>query len=245
MRSLGVIPVRMGSSRFPGKPLVPIHGIPMMDWVVGAAIDAGLDEVVIATCDPEIVEHCKRRGFRTVMTSAEHQRASDRTAEAADVVEQHGGRQFDVVVMIQGDEPMVSSSMIRRANRALDGGITEVANLAGPILSQSEFEDPNCVKVVASEDGRALLFSRSPVPWGALQQGRAYRQVCVIPFRRDALREFIRLPPSSLEIAESIDMMRLIEHGRIVRIVRIEEVTYPVDTPDDLRRVEELLPPRC
>lgn len=245
MRTLGVIPVRMGSSRFPGKPLASIHGTPMVDWVVRATRDAGLDEVVVATCDEEIRLHCARHGTPCVMTSVSHQRASDRTAEAADIVESLNRSRYDVVVMVQGDEPMVTGQMIQRAISALEDSSVDVVNLAGRIATRDEFEDPNCVKVVCAEDGNALFFSRSPIPWGGLEQAGAYRQVCVIPFRRQALKEFVSMAPSRLEVEESIDMMRLLERGRPIRIVLTDEITFPVDTPADLARVERALSPSC
>lgn len=215
----------------------------MVEWVVRATRDAGLDEIVVATCDEEIHLHCARLGTPCVMTSATHQRASDRTAEAADIVESRNHTHYDVVVMVQGDEPMVTGPMIRKATCALEDPSIDVVNLGGRIATRKEFEDPNCVKVVCAENGDALLFSRSPIPWGAVGHTHAYRQVCVIPFRRQVLQDFVSMSPSRLEIEESIDMMRLVERGRQVRIVLTDEVTYPVDTPADLIRVERALDP--
>src|SRR5215210_5351113 len=150
--------------------------------------------------------------------------------------------------MIQGDEPMVTPRMIAAAVAPLfEDASVSCVNLARRITRREEYFDRNTVKVVTNVRGDALYFSRAPVPEGAFTlEGEGtrppvYKQVCVIPFRRDFLREFARLPQTPLERAESIDMLRAIEHGRPVRLVEIEEETHAVDTPEDLRLVEALL----
>lgn len=236
---VAVIPVRMASSRFPGKPLAALLGLPMIEHVYRRARRCSqLDEVYVATCDDEIRAVAEGFGAKVILTSPCHERATDRVAEAA--------RHFaaDIIVMIQGDEPMITPGMIESALDAIrsDPSISCV-NLVHRITSEEEFIDPNTIKVVADLKGDALYFSRAPIPNVRFEQTAAslFKQVCVIPFRRAGLEEFARLAPTPLEIAESIDMLRFIEHGRSVRLVETEVTTHAVDTPADLRLVERLM----
>lgn len=242
-RVVAVIPARMGSSRFPGKPLATLLGRPMVEHVLRrAAMCDLLDAFYVATCDEEIRAEVERLGGEVIMTSAGHERASDRVAEAAERFE------AEVVVMIQGDEPMVTPSMIEASVAPLfEDASVSCVNLARRIDRREDYLDRNTIKVVSNVRGDALYFSRAPIPEGAFAHEapevspRVFKQVCVISFRRDFLREFARLPQTPLERAESIDMLRAIEHGRPVRLVEIEEETHAVDTPEDLRVVEALL----
>ena len=242
MHVIGVIPARMGSSRFPGKPLAPIHGVPMIGHVYfRSAKAAQLDAVYIATCDEEIADYARSIGAPVVMTSAAHERASDRSAEAVEHVEQATGRRVDVVVMIQGDEPMVLPSMIDDAVEALlADDRAPVVNLVGRLTTDEDLRDPNEIKVVVDRENFALYFSRAPIPYVRDRQGdvSGLKQVCIIPFRREFLRTFNALPATPLEIAESVDMMRVLEHGYRVKMVEARGETISVDTPDDLRDVE-------
>lgn len=240
MRIVGVIPARMGSSRYPGKPLVPILDRPMVEHVfLRAKLASTLDQVYVATCDEEISDIVRGFGGQCMMTSPKHQRASDRTAEVAESLS------ADVVVMIQGDEPMARPEMIDVAVRGLlESEGAACVNLAGPIQGFEELADPNTVKVVVGRDGTALYFSRQPIGLnsaGSFPTGAVRRQVCIIPFRREALLTYAQLTATPLEEAESIDMLRLLEHGYRVHTVTIEDRTYPVDTPADRDSVEELM----
>ena len=237
-RIVAVIPARMGSSRFPGKPLAPLHGRPMIEHVMRrVALCSSLDTVHVATCDEEIRDAVVAFGGSVIMTSAAHERASDRVAEAAEHL------RADIVVMVQGDEPMVVPEMILAAVAPMIGDPSlACVNLVRRIYSADEYLDSNTIKVVTTPNGDALYFSRSPIPAvGAMHLARfpVFKQVCVIPFRHAFLREFARLPPTPLERAESIDMLRALEHSHRVRVVETEADTHAVDTPDDLRRVEE------
>jgi len=242
MKIAAIIPARMGSSRFPGKPLAPILRCPMIEHVYRRTmLCQALADVIIATCDTEILESVEAFGGKAIMTSAAHERASDRVAEAA------AGLDADVIVMVQGDEPMTYPEMIEESLASFLGGDEEevaCVNLTTRIMSQKEFEDPNTIKVVMDRDGYALYMSREPIPTLHLQdfdQVQAFKQVCIIPFTAAALQEFIQLDPTPLEVAESIDMMRFIEHGHRVKMIETSFSTHAVDTPDDLKRVEELL----
>jgi 3-deoxy-manno-octulosonate cytidylyltransferase (CMP-KDO synthetase) len=239
-RIVAVIPARMGSSRFPGKPLATLLGRPMIEHVVRrAAMSDALDAVYVATCDEEIRSVVEGFGGSVLMTSAAHERASDRVAEAAERVE------ADIVLMIQGDEPMIAPGMIVAALAPmLQDASVACVNLTRRILSREEYVDPNTIKVVMNACGDALYFSRAPIPainFARIEVAPVFKQVCVIPFRRDFLREFARLHPTPLEQAESIDMLRVVEHGGRVRLVETEVDTHAVDTPEDLRLVEALM----
>jgi 3-deoxy-manno-octulosonate cytidylyltransferase (CMP-KDO synthetase) len=241
MNIVAIIPARMGSSRFPGKPLAPLHGVPMLGHVYSRTRrNARLSAVYIATCDAEIRAYSRSIGAECVMTSSAHTRASDRTAEAADIIERGSGR-IDAVVMVQGDEPMLVPSMIDEAIAPLADRTVQVVNLMAAI-EPDEAADPNEVKVAVDCRSNALYFSRHPLPW---QNGSAdtpiYKQVCVIPFRRAFLSTFAALEPTPLERAESIDMLRALEHGYAVRMARTAHVTCSVDTPADLAHVSCLM----
>ena len=233
----------MGSSRFPGKPLTPIHGKSMLDWVVSNAVEAvGRDNTFVATCDFEITNEAKKLGVRAIMTSDQHVRASDRTAEAVDVLETEG-HTIDSVLMLQGDEPTILASELLSAIHRLDcDSRVEIVNLIGPIASAAEWNDSNSIKVVVDRSGTALYFSRLPIPHGAgVQTGSLMKQVCAIGFRREALALFAGMSPSALEEAESIDMLRWLENGRTVHLEPIMVRTHPVDVPKDVPVVERIL----
>jgi 3-deoxy-manno-octulosonate cytidylyltransferase (CMP-KDO synthetase) len=241
MKIVAIIPARMGSSRFPGKPLAPIMGRPMIEHVYRRSILCqALNDVYVATCDKEIFETVEAFGGKAIMTSAIHERASDRVAEAA------AGQNCDVIVMVQGDEPMIYPEMIEEALIPFIDGHQEImcVNLAARIKDEKEFKDPNTIKVVMDRHGFALYMSREPIPTLHLQdfhQIAAFKQVCIIPFTAAALNEFGQLAPTPLEVAESVDMMRFIEHGIKVKMVETTFTTHAVDTPKDIKRVEELL----
>jgi 3-deoxy-manno-octulosonate cytidylyltransferase (CMP-KDO synthetase) len=234
----------MGSSRFPGKPLKDILGMPMLGHVYfRAKLSTSLQEVYIATCDQEVADYAASIGAKCIMTKDTHERASDRAAEAMLKIEQNGSRS-ELVVMIQGDEPMITPEMIDMAVEPFrtDQNI-QVLNLMAPILSEEEHQDPNCPKVVVDSNNFALYFSREPIPsakkWNGKDPRAKWKQVCIIPFTRDFLLTFNELTPTPLEIVESIDMNRVLEHGFKVKMVPEEVETYPVDTPQDLERVKE------
>lgn len=243
MKIIGIIPARMASSRFPGKPLAKICGLEMLGHVyLRSKMCSRLDEVYVATCDPEIEHYIKSIGGKTIMTKLTHERASDRCAEALEKIECEIGKKVDIVVIIQGDEPMTFPSMIDQAIEPMIKDKTiKVVNLMGPIESIEELTDPNEVKVVIDQNNYALYFSREPIPSlkKTTQKITIHKQVCIIPFRRDFLYEFNQLPSTPLEQIESIDMLRVLENGQKVKMVKIDQQTYSVDTPEDLAFVEK------
>ncbi len=245
MNIIAIIPARMASSRFPGKPMALIHGIPMIGHVYQRArMCPTLSETYVATCDREIFDYIQGIGGKAVMTADTHERASDRTAEAMLKVEQETGKKMDIVVMVQGDEPMITPEMIDLAIAPMikDTSIN-VVNLMARMKTIEEFEDPNEVKVVVDLDNNALYFSREPIP--SRKKGVTnvpmLKQVCIIPFRRDYLLKFNTMPQTPLERIESVDMMRILENGEEVKMVMTDADTLSVDTPGDLERVTKLM----
>lgn len=245
MKIIGIIPARMSSSRFPGKPLAKIRQIPMVGHVYyRSKMSKVMEQVYVATCDKDIQQYCLDNKINVVMTKDTHERASDRAAEAMLKIEQSTGQKADIVVMIQGDEPMLVPRMIDLVvEPMLQDEYILVVNLMSKLKTRTEHEDSNEVKVVVDNDSFALYFSREPVP--SRKKGAKdipmYKQVCLIPFRRDFLLKFNELAPTPLEIIESVDMLRVLEHGYKVKMVISNYDTYSVDTPEDLENVEKLM----
>lgn len=244
MKILALIPARMGSSRFPGKPMAPILGKPMIGHVYErVAKSPMLSMTAVATCDQEIFDYIESIGGTAVMTADTYERASDRCAEALLKLEKANNTRYDIVVMVQGDEPMTHPDMIAEAVQPMLDDVTiQVTNLLGKIKDIAEFEDRNCIKVVCDLNGNAMYFSREAIPTRCKVENIPMgKQVCIIPFRRDYLIEYTKLAPTPLEIVESVDMMRILEHGMKVRMVPTLHDTQAVDTPADLQKVAGLM----
>ncbi|WP_042665582.1 3-deoxy-manno-octulosonate cytidylyltransferase [Haloferax sp. ATB1] len=239
MKVAAVIPARMGSSRYPGKPLCDILGMSMIEHVYRRTrMSKSVDETYIATPDEEIRKEAEKFGGDVIMTGS-HTRATDRVAEAAEDLD------AEIIVVMQGDEPLVYPDMLDDAIAPVrDEEEIKVTNLAKPIADEDEYPDPNNVKVVVDEDWNALYFSRAPVPYiheGEYEDAPVYHQVCVIPFEREFLFEFTSMDETKLEQVESVDMLRLLENGYDVRLVENDRETYPVDTPEDHEKVIEMM----
>lgn len=243
------IPARYESTRLPGKPLLPIAGVPMILHVARRALAAGAVDVVVATDDARIADVLHVDGVRVVMTRADHASGSDRLAECAGLL---GWPDDVVVVNLQGDEPFAPVSGIRAVAEALVRGDAPMATLATPLLSAAQLIDPTCVKVVCDGAGRALYFSRAPLPWArdAFARNRDrlpeavpfLRHVGIYAYRAGFLQRLARLPPMPLERAESLEQLRALEHGHAIA-VRIAPEPFPpgVDTAEDLARAERAL----
>lgn len=240
MKTIAVIPARMGSTRYPGKPIAPLLGRPMIEHIYKrVAMSTMLDATYVATCDTEIKDVAESFGASVIMTADTHERASDRVAEAVTHLD------ADLIVMVQGDEPMTHPDMIDAAVKPfIDDPQVACVNLVRRIEQESDFRDPNTIKVVMDQAGNAIYMSRQPIPTLAktgFAQTTAYKQVCIIPFRRELLFRYTDLPPTPLEQLESVDMMRLIEHGYTVKMVPTSFNTQAVDTEADLARVAQLM----
>lgn len=245
MNIIGIIPARMASNRFPGKPLAEIMGKAMIYHVYWRSRMArSLNEVYLATCDKEIERYCRENKMNVIMTKDTHRCASDRAAEALEKIEKKTGRRADIVVMIQGDEPMLVPEMIDAVIRPMlkDKSIS-VANLMYEIKNAKEGSNSNVVKVVTDKNNYALYFSREAIPSQkkAKKDTVKYKQIAIIPFQRDFLITFNKLPQTPLEIIESVDMLRVLEHGHKVKMVMSPVNTYGVDTPGDFRTVRRLM----
>lgn len=240
MRTVAVVPVRMASTRFPGKPLADILGLPMVEHVRRrVALSPAIDDVIVATCDREIAAAVERHGGRAVMTADTHERCTDRVAEAARAIE------ADLVVNVQGDEPLVRPESLAPLLAPFAGDAAlPCTNLMTPIVSDDEFRSLNVVKVVVGLSGDAMYFSREPVPSlrrpGA-PSSRRLRQLGIIAFRSDFLARFSVLEPGPLEAAESVDMLRALEHGFRIRMILTDRAGIGVDTPADLERARALM----
>jgi 3-deoxy-manno-octulosonate cytidylyltransferase (CMP-KDO synthetase) len=239
MEVVGIVPARMAASRFPGKPLALIHGRPMIEHLVRRAwLSKTMNQVVVATCDGAIQKAVEGFGGTVIMTADTHVRATDRIAEAARKLD------ADVVVNIQGDEPMLRPEMLDLlCAPLLEDPALPCSNLMMSIDGEADFRDPNQVKVVCNQRGEALYMSREPIPtthYLGFEIPR-WKQLGLIAFTKDFLLTFAQLAPTPLERAESVDMMRAIEHGYRVKMVVSPYVTYAVDTPEDLARVEMMM----
>jgi len=245
MNIISIIPARMGSSRFPGKPMKDILGMPMIGHVYKRVkMSKTLSEVYVATCDEEIYEYIESIGGKAVMTSDCHERCSDRCAEAMLKIEKETGENCNIMVMVQGDEPLTFPQMIDEAvNPMIEDRALKITNLVADIDTIESFENPNEVKVVMDKNNNALYFSREPIPSrkkGVLEVPMK-KQVCVIPFTRDFLLEYNEMEPTPLEIIESVDMMRILENGGKVKMVDTQYITKAVDTKEDLDLVCQMM----
>jgi 3-deoxy-manno-octulosonate cytidylyltransferase (CMP-KDO synthetase) len=245
MNIIGIIPARLSSSRLPNKPLADILGMPMVGHVLlRSKLSNMLKEVYVATCDQEIVEYVKSIGGKAIMTADTHERASDRTAEALLKIENETGEKVDIVMMIQGDEPMLTPEMISASVEPLmQDPALNITNLMATMKTREEHEDPAEVKVVVDKQNYALYFSREPIPSRkkGVENVPMLKQVCIIPFRRDFLLAYNEMEQTPLEIIESVDMNRLLENGIKIKMVMREEETYSVDTKEDLERVNNAM----
>ena len=244
MKAICLIPARMGSSRFPGKPMSKILGIPMIEHVYRRSkLSYLVDDVYVATCDKEIYDFITSLNGKAVMTSNKHERASDRCAEALHNIEKNKDFKYDFIVMVQGDEPMINPNMINESLEPMfNDKKIKVTNLMGKIKDLNEFNDRNCIKVVVDKNNYALYFSREPIPSRSKGEiGIEMKQICVIPFSRNCLLDYVNLAPTKLEIVESIDMMRFLENGIKVKMIETKYQTFAVDEEKDKTLVETLL----
>ena len=241
---IAIIPARMGSSRFPGKPMKKINGKPMIQIVYeNVKKNKKLSAVVVATCDKIIFNFIHSIGGKAIMTSKKHTRASDRCSEALKKVEKQKGIKYDIIVMVQGDEPMINPAMINQSiNPMLKNKKILVTNLMSKITNKQDYENKNFIKLVHDKFNKALYLSRSSIPLTKFSLSKNIKkQVCVIPFRRDFLILYNRLKPSPLEKQESIDMLRILENGYDLHLVQTNYFTHAVDTKKDLLKVQNFL----
>ena len=244
-RVLGVIPARIGSSRLPRKPLQPLLGKPLVLWVWERARRMHFfDRLVVATDSDEVAEVCRGAGAETLLTSPSHPTGSDRTWE----VTRHLGQAYDVVVNIQGDEPLVEADAVRAAISMVEQGF-DAGTCAAPVRDEEEFRDPAVVKVVRTSEGRALYFSRAAIPYGYDGAGeqprwrpdRQLRHVGIYAYRPEALGRWVGFSRSPLELQEGLEQLRALENGMRIGVAVVTEAARGIDTPQDLARMERRL----
>ena len=246
-----IIPARFASTRLPGKPLLPIGDRPLLQWVWQSAVDSGAASVLVATDDERIRSAALEFGAACVMTSPHHVSGTDRIAEA---VRAGGFAADDIVVNLQGDEPDMPAAVVANVARGLrEVPGADISTAAAPIRSLREFLDPNCVKALRDPDGRALYFSRAPVPWprDSIVAERpasfvgAWRHIGIYAYRVRSLLQFAAWPPTPLEMTEKLEQLRALEHGMHIHVVALSDSPPPgVDTPEDLARVRASLQKR-
>lgn len=245
-----VIPARHGSSRLPGKPLLLLAGKPLLQRVHERAMQSAAAEILVATDDDRIAATARGFGARVMMTALTHQSGTDRIAEVA---ERAGWAPEDIVVNLQGDEPMMPAVLVDQVAGLLETHPQDaIGTLASKVATLNAFLDPNVVKVITDAQGRALYFSRAPIPWGrdsapaglASQRGfaGARRHVGLYAYRVEALRRLSMSPPSLLEQIEKLEQLRALEAGLSIRVAEAQVAPgSDVNTPEDLVRVERLI----
>jgi 3-deoxy-manno-octulosonate cytidylyltransferase (CMP-KDO synthetase) len=244
MRAIGIVPARLAATRYPNKPMAPIHGMPMVGHCYHRTrLAPGVARAYVATCDEAIASYVRGIGAVAVMTAASHTRATTRTAEAMLSIEATSGERSDVIVMVQGDEPLISPEDIGATLRHFADPAVRIVNVMSRLRTPEQFADRNNVKVVVRRNNDALYFSREPIPspWRGTDDHPMYMQTGVIAFRRDALLEFNNMSETRLEQIESVDMNRVLENGGNIRMVLTAAVTIGVDTPQELSEVERLM----
>ncbi|MET0571682.1 MAG: 3-deoxy-manno-octulosonate cytidylyltransferase [Pedobacter agri] len=242
--AIGIIPARYASTRFPGKPLVDIAGKTMIQRVYEQASKAkSLSKVVVATDDERIADEVKRFGGEFVFTGSQHQSGTDRCAEVIEKLPD-----YEIVINIQGDEPFIEPAQIDLMASCFIEEKVQLATLIKPIQSQESIYNPNSPKVVIDINGRAMYFSRSPIPfirngepgvWAEKHQ--FYKHIGIYGYRTESLKAITKLPPSALEIAESLEQLRWIENGFYIQTKVTDLETVAIDTPEDLLKLNKLL----
>lgn len=245
-----VIPARYASTRLPGKPLINIAGKPMIRHVYERACESGADGVVIATDDERIANSAEAFGAQVCMTGADHQSGTDRIAE---VVNSLGWSDDTIVVNLQGDEPCMPAALVNQvAGDMASHERAHITTLCTPISDRGVLFDPHVVKVVTDQEGYALYFSRAPIPWHRdefaiddrpLPAGTGFaRHIGLYAYRAGFLEQYVNWPPAPLELAESLEQLRVLWHGGVIHVTQAgQEPGHGVDTEEDLKRVEAVL----
>ena len=242
MKVLAIIPARYGSTRFPGKPLALIAGRPMIQWVwEGVSHINAITDIIVATDDTRIFDAVQGFGGHAMMTATTHRSGTDRCGEVLDRIDSDA----DVIVNVQGDEPRVEHSQIELLTSCFENPKVQIATLKKQITTTNDLFSPNVVKVVDNLLGNAIYFSRNPIPFVRgitneewLQQHKFYKHIGIYAFRREVLRQVVRLPQSQLETSESLEQLRWLENGYSIAIRETNAENIGVDTPEDLAKLQ-------
>lgn len=240
---LVVIPARMASTRLPRKVLLPLAGLPVVEWCRRAAVKAGVGPVVVATDHADVAGTVERLGGTAVMTPRSCPSGTDRVAHAVKTLERRRGRRFKTVVNLQGDEPFIRASTIRAVARLLTGAkpAGDLSTAVVPLADARRASEPNLVKAVVAKDGRCLYFTRAPAPYPARDAKPAYYQhIGIYGYTRAALDRFLALEPSPLERMESLEQLRALEDGMTIAAAVVDDATIAIDTANDLARAARL-----
>lgn len=231
---LVVIPARLGSTRFPGKVLAALEGRPIVEWCRRAALEADIGPVIVATEEEAVARTLAHYGADVEMTSARCRSGSDRVYEAA---KKRMARSTKYVMNLQGDEPLIRAETIRKVAQTLRKSKCDIATAVVPLTDGLEAHNPNCVKVAMSDDGRCHYFSRSAIPYGNGTGRAAYhKHIGIYAYKKEALKRFVSLPPSKLELRESLEQLRALEAGMTISAAVVEEAAIAIDVPSDLEK---------
>ncbi|WP_299206408.1 3-deoxy-manno-octulosonate cytidylyltransferase [Brumimicrobium sp.] len=234
MKKLAIIPARYASSRFPGKPLIDLDGKSMIQRVFEGVLNSNqFDEVVVATDDERIASHVKTIGGKAIITKASHESGTDRCGE---VIESF--TDFDIVVNIQGDEPLVDAEQLRVLLKAFEDSAVEIATLGSPKITSLDIQDANRIKVVVDHQSDALYFSRSPIPFERNKENYPFlKHIGLYGFRTKTLSKLVHLAPTHLEKTESLEQLRWMYYGYKIRVIETPIETPNIDTPEDVEIV--------
>lgn len=234
----GIIPARYASTRFPGKPLAVLQGKPMVQWVYERVQSSEVCDLAVATDDDRIEDCVCGFGGKVVMTSPDHASGTDRCGEAAKSMHPSDN---DVIINIQGDEPLISPREIHLLASAFEDRSVQIATLVNPFQEEGLLHNPNVVKVVKAKNGNVLYFSRLPIPYlreNATPPKNYFRHIGIYAYRYGALKEIVKLPTSELENSEKLEQLRWLENGYTIRALECDYQGIGVDTPEDLKNVE-------
>ncbi|HKO56876.1 MAG TPA: 3-deoxy-manno-octulosonate cytidylyltransferase [Thermoanaerobaculia bacterium] len=238
MNACIVVPARYGSTRFPGKPLVAIAGVSLIERVYRRAVGSRrATAVYVATDDERIADHVRGFGGKVVAPEGDFQSGTDRIAAALPLIEEQERRRFELIINVQGDEPLIDIATVDALIDLLTESGTEMGTLASPLESDEEHQARDIVKVVTDEAGTALYFSRAPIG----SRETALRHIGVYAYRREAIERFVALPPSPLERAESLEQLRALQRGFRIAVLKTSKPHLGVDRPEDVARVESEL----
>lgn len=242
MKKIAVIPARYGATRLPGKPLLEIQGRPMIQWVYEAASKArGLDDVIVATDDLKIQKAVESFGGKAVMTSPDLKSGTDRVAAVADEIP------ADIYINVQGDEPLIEPATIEKALSLVESGQFEMSSVVTPLKNRQELDSLSTVKAIMDKKGRALYFSRYPIPYSrnaaphSPEEWACYRHLGLYVYRKETLMRLRKLEPSLLELGESLEQLRALENGISIGLGIVDSISLGVDVQDDLESVRKLL----
>lgn len=234
MKKLAIIPSRYSSSRFPGKPLIDLDGKTMIQRVYEGVINSKLfNDVVVATDDQRIIDNLKSFGGEAILTKSSHESGTERCGEVLD-----GYQDTDIVVNIQGDEPLVNTEQLKILLSAFDDKTVEIATLGSPKITQEDIQNPNRIKIVLDHQSDALYFSRSPIPFERSKNEYPFlKHIGLYGFRAKTLKKLVQLPPTVLEKTESLEQLRWLFNGYKIRVIKTEMETPNIDIPEDVEVV--------